>query len=254
MKKFLALVLALIMLLTFTACGEQTHSKKVKRAGTLVVGVTDFEPMTYQKGDEWTGFDAEFAKLFAKAKLNANVKFVEIKANERFEKLENGEIDCVWSGLTQLQGDEFKASYSNSYAKSVQMLVMKADRVNNYNDGFQIKDLNFVVEETSAGAFYTVIRNGFRNIEQLETKAQVMDKILNGEADATVIDAVYASAVTREGAKYADLGIGFDFSSDGYCVAFPTESDLTDILNDYIAEIKDSELKNLSEKYGITLY
>ncbi len=254
MKKIFALILAVILLFSFAGCGEQTHSKQVKRKGKLVVGVTDFAPMTYKENGNWTGFDAEFAKLFAKNKLNAKVEFVEITAAERFEKLQNGEIDCVWSGLTELQGDEYKADYSNYYAKSVQMLVMKANRVNNYKDGFQIKDLKFVVEETSAGAFYTVIRNSFRNIEQVKTKAEVMDKIASGEAEVTVTDAVFASAVTKQGAKYADLGIGFDFSADGYCVAFPTDSDLTGILNDYIAEIKDTELKNLSEKYGITLY
>lgn len=254
MKKIFALVLALIMLLSFTGCGEKTHSQKVKKAGKLVVGVTEFEPMTYKENGEWTGFDAEFAKLFAKEKLNADVEFVEITAAEHLEKLQEGEIDCVWTGLTKLQGDEDKASYSNPYAKSVQMLVMKADRVNNYNDGFEIKDLKFVVEEASAGAFYIVVRNSFRNIEQVKTKSEAMDMVASGEADVTVTDVVYANAVTKEGKKYADLGIGFDFSSDGYSVAFPADSDLTVKLNEYIEQIKDTELKTLSEKYGVILH
>ena len=253
MKKIIALFMALLMLLSFTGCAERTHSQKVKKSRELVVGVTNFEPMSYKENGEWTGFDVEFAKLFAKEKLNAKVKFVEIKASERFEKLQNGEIDCVWSGLTQIQGEEEKASYSFSYAKSIQMLVMKKDLVDKYDDGFKIKDLKFVIEEASAGEFYTVFRNSYRNIEKLPTKEDVMTKIMNGEADATVIDAVYASAVTKQGARYEQLGIGFDFSSDGYCVAFPTDSDITDILNEFITDNIKTELKTLADKYGVVL-
>jgi len=38
----------------------------VKDKGTLVVGVTDFEPMDYKDDNgEWIGFDADMAKAFA---------------------------------------------------------------------------------------------------------------------------------------------------------------------------------------------
>ena len=38
----------------------------VQNNGKLVVGITDYEPMDYKdENGEWTGFDAEFAQLFA---------------------------------------------------------------------------------------------------------------------------------------------------------------------------------------------
>ena len=40
----------------------------VKDKGTLVVGVTDFEPMDYKDDNgEWVGFDADMAKAFAES-------------------------------------------------------------------------------------------------------------------------------------------------------------------------------------------
>lgn len=252
MKKILAVMLVLIMLFSFAGCDSDfTHSERVKKEGKLVVGVTEFEPMTYKENGEWTGFDVEFAKLFAKEKLKAEVEFVEIIASERFEKLQKDEVDCVWTGLTQLQGET--ASFSNLYMKSAQVLVMKADRVNDYNDGFEIKDLKFVVEKASAGAFYIIERNGFPNIKEVKTKKEALDMVASGEADATVIDYAIANAVTGDGKKYADLGIGFDFSDEGYSVAFRTDSDMAAILNEFIAEVKDDELKKLADKYGLTL-
>ena len=40
----------------------------VQDKGTLVVGITEFEPMDYQDADgNWIGFDADMAKAFAES-------------------------------------------------------------------------------------------------------------------------------------------------------------------------------------------
>ena len=96
-KKLLALLLALAMGLTLAACsggegkepasdpaaspsaggesaapaestpaGGESDLAYVKDKGTLVVGITNFEPMDYQDaGGQWIGFDADMAKAFA---------------------------------------------------------------------------------------------------------------------------------------------------------------------------------------------
>ena len=69
MKKFITMLLAILLMLTcFTACGAKDDSDMayVKKNGKLVVGITDYAPMDYKdENGEWTGFDAEFARLFA---------------------------------------------------------------------------------------------------------------------------------------------------------------------------------------------
>ena len=46
--------------------------------GTLVVGITNFEPMDYQDDNgDWIGFDADMAKAFGES-LGVDVEFVEI--------------------------------------------------------------------------------------------------------------------------------------------------------------------------------
>ena len=75
MKKIIAITLAVLMAVmtfAFTSCGDKKTTDSdlayVQDKGTLVVGITDFEPMDYKvKGsDEWVGFDADMAKAFAK--------------------------------------------------------------------------------------------------------------------------------------------------------------------------------------------
>ena len=90
MKKVVTLMLSLIMVLSLAACGSNDSKKAdsdktetvksdleyVKDKGTLVVGITDFEPMDYKdENGEWIGFDADMAKAFAES-LGVEVEFV----------------------------------------------------------------------------------------------------------------------------------------------------------------------------------
>ena len=53
----------------FAGCAKEpaTDSEYVKKNGKLIVGITDYAPMDYKdENGNWTGFDAEFAQLFAK--------------------------------------------------------------------------------------------------------------------------------------------------------------------------------------------
>ena len=121
-KKLLALVLAAGMVASMAACGntnsngsasadnskdtsaatESTDSDLayVKDKGTLVVGITDFEPMDYQdENGNWIGFDADLASAFAES-LGVDVEFVEIDWDNKILELDGKTIDCVWNGMT----------------------------------------------------------------------------------------------------------------------------------------------------------
>ena len=70
-KKLLALFLALLCcVLAFAGCSKeqavQTDDGNGERE-TLVVGITDFQPMDYQEDGEWVGFDADMARAFAES-------------------------------------------------------------------------------------------------------------------------------------------------------------------------------------------
>ena len=60
-----------MMLALLTGCGSKSaksDAEYVKKNGKLIVGITDYEPMDYKdENGEWTGFDAEFARMFARS-------------------------------------------------------------------------------------------------------------------------------------------------------------------------------------------
>ena len=67
--------------------GSDSDMEYVKDKGTLIVGITNFEPMDYQdENGEWIGFDADMARAFGES-LGVDVEFVEIDWDNKITRL-----------------------------------------------------------------------------------------------------------------------------------------------------------------------
>jgi polar amino acid transport system substrate-binding protein len=99
----------------------------IKTKGTLIVGITDFEPMDYKDdAGEWIGFDADMAKLVAE-KLGVEVQFVEIDWDNKIMELESGNIDVVWNGMTLTSEVKNAMECTNAYCNNAQVVVVPAN-------------------------------------------------------------------------------------------------------------------------------
>ena len=258
MKKMITLVLAILMVASLlTACGSSDAGSDlayVKDNGKLVVGITDYAPMDYKdENGNWTGFDAEFAQLFAK-ELGVECEFYVIADwGKKFMELETKQIDAVWNGMTITEEATSNSSVSNPYVVNAQVVVMKADVVGNYADTASMSGLTIAVENGSAGqdAAGTIAD---ANIVPLQDQAAALMEVKAGTADACVIDITMAYAMTGEGTNYADLAAGISLTEELYGVSFRKDSDLTAKFNDFMAKLKaDGTLQALADKYDLTL-
>ena len=257
MKKIIAMLLAIMLMLTcFTACGAKDDSDMaaIKKNGKIVVGITDYAPMDYKdENGEWTGFDAEFARLFAE-ELGVECEFFVIPNwGTKFMELETKQIDAVWNGMTITEEAKTNSSVSDPYVINAQVLVMKADAVANYPDAASIADLAVAVENGSAGQS-AAEEAGVKNIILVQDQGAALMEVAAGTSDACVIDITMANAMTGEGTSYADLTYGISLTSEEYGVAFRKESDLTAKFNEFMDKIAaDGTLQALADKYSLTL-
>jgi len=258
MKKLFAMLLVLTLTLScFAACGSQKPASDldyVKDKGTLVVGITDYEPMDYKdENGNWTGFDAEFAQLVCK-ELGVECEFFVLADwGKKFYELETKNIDAVWNGMTITEEALLNASVSDPYVINAQVVVMKADVIGNYPDADSLKDLSIAVENGSAGQdAATAI--GAADIVTVQDQAAALMEVAAGTADACVIDITMANAMTGEGTSYANLAAGISLTSEEYGIAFREGSDLTAAVNAIMAQFKaDGTLQALADKYSLTL-
>ncbi|MBP5289247.1 MAG: transporter substrate-binding domain-containing protein [Clostridia bacterium] len=269
MKKYLALLLAALMIFALVSCGaekapaatgaapaetgaapagEQTDSAYVTANGKLVVGITDFEPMDYQDDNgEWIGFDADLAAAFAKS-LGVEVEFVEIEWDNKIMELNGKNIDCVWNGMTLT--DEVKAAMetSKAYLNNAQIVVTTEENAEKAKTVDGCKELKFAVENGSAGMDMAE-ENGFEYTAVL-SQADALMEVAAGTSDAAVIDSLMAGAMIGEGTSYENLVTAVKLNSEEYGVGFRTGSDLAAKLDEFLAA--NTELVNkLAKTYGV---
>lgn len=276
MKKILAMLLTIAMLAClFAGCGNSDKSndgstpgsdaapgtdvtaasdyEELQDKGTMVVGITDFAPMDYRDDNgEWTGFDAELARMVA-SQLGLECEFIEIDWDNKILELESKSIDCVWNGMTLTDEVLNAMECTDPYLVNAQVVVMKSDKVADYADVDAMKDLAVAVESGSAGD-ETATNNGFTNVTKVTAQADALMEVASGTADACIIDLTMAKAMTGDGTSYADLSIAAEMDREEYGIGFRKGSDMAQKVNDIIASLKDDgTLQALADKYGLSL-
>lgn len=274
MKKFTALLMALLLAGSLAACGnssdsdpasddtaksadtadtaEETDSdlEYVKEKGVLVVGITEFEPMDYKDADgSWIGFDADMAAAFAES-LGVDVEFVEIDWDNKILELDGKTIDCVWNGMTLTDEVMSAMECSNAYCNNAQIVIVPADKADQYQDVDSLSDLTFAVEAGSAGE--TEVSALGLNYTAVKAQSDALMEVAAGTSDAAVIDSLMAAAMVGEGTGYADLAYTIGLNSEEYGVGFRKGSDLAAALNEFfVSSYADGSMLECAETYGV---
>lgn len=248
MKKFL-LIVALVVALCSCAFA-QSDLEYVKSKGTLVVGITDFQPMDYknEKG-EWIGFDADLANAFA-ATLGVKAEFQEIEWNNKILELNGKNIDCVWNGMTLTSEVLSSMECSKPYCNNAQIVVVPVAKADKYKTVESIKDLNFAVEQGSAGDEVAKANN--LKTTPVQDQATALMEVASGSSDGAIIDSLMAAAMVGKGTGYENLIYTVSLNSEEYGVGFRKGSDLAAELNKFFeAGYKDGSIQKLAEQYKI---
>ena len=251
-KKIWALLMALAMVFSLAACGDTAEDTSdadnadaentdtaeasdlayVQDKGTLVVGITEFEPMDYQnESGEWVGFDADLAKEFAES-LGVEVQFQIIDWDSKIMELDGKTIDVVWNGMTLTEDVTSAMECSQPYLINQQVVVVPAAVADQYQSEDSLTDLAFAVEIGSAGCEIAAA-NGY-NYTEVADQATALLEVASGTADAAIIDSLMAGAMIGEGTSYADLTSTMALTSEEYGVGFRKGSDLAAALNEFL--------------------
>ena len=270
-KKLLALVLAAGMVASMAACGNTNNNGSasadnngssttaessdsdlayVKDKGTLVVGITDFEPMDYQdENGNWIGFDADLASAFAES-LGVDVEFVEIDWDNKILELDGKTIDCVWNGMTLTDEVTSSMSCTNAYCNNAQVVVVPSSEADKYQDTDSLKDLTFAVESGSAGEAQA--KELGLNYTAVTAQSDALMEVAAGTSDAAIIDSLMAGAMVGEGTGYSNLTYTIGLNDEEYGVGFRKGSDLTEELNNFFkSSYADGSMEQIAEKYGV---
>ncbi len=247
MKKLLAILLSVVLVLSFAACGEQK---------SIVVGYTIYEPMNYlDKDGELVGFDTDLAKAVFEG-LGYKVVFDEINWDNKYTDLAAGSIDCIWNGFTANAADDDgvqrseKVDFSYNYMENRQVVVVTKD-----SDIKTAADLKGKVGMAEAGSAGETYAKGFEGaiFKGVLKQTDSLLEVKSGTAGFAVVDAQLAKSYCGKG-EYENLTTVEALSSDVefYAIGFEKGSELTEKVNEQLEKLaEDGTIAELAEKYGV---
>ncbi|MBQ9963646.1 MAG: transporter substrate-binding domain-containing protein [Clostridia bacterium] len=268
MKKYLALFLACLMVLTcFAGCGAETPADDSTTTTTTgggaekiaTVGYTIYEPMNYEdENGKLVGFDTELAEAVFQG-LGYKVVFKLIDWDQKYTELNSGAISCIWNGFTANTADDDgvlrseKVDFSYNYMGNKQMLVAKADLAAAIADKKSLSGKVGAVENSSAGDTYLTKELTGAIKKGVTSQLDAMKELSMGAVDFAVVDEQLAKAYVGKG-DYAGLAIAEKVYSDAeyYAIGFKKGSELTANVNAQLEKLgADGTIEALAKKYGV---
>ena len=283
MKKLIAVMMALAVLLTMGACGKQeapaagettatqateaeTEAVQTEAAdaaavldsgvleqGKLIVGICSDYPPFESLDDEGNivGFDADMAKYIGSVIVDSNgkpyeVEFVNMDFHNIISALQLSQVDLGIAAFSY--SPERKCAFSDPYYSSAQVVAVRAD--SDFNTIEDLKGKLVVAGEGTVG-----FQAASEKIEGAEITSAggsyltMFEMVRTGQCDAIVADGTVAQTyVDNGGFKIIDT-----LTSDELCIAVKEGNDvLVEAVNKAIEQFNASGKYNeLRETWGV---
>lgn len=198
MKKFVSLLLALVLMLTccaaFADAASDDSLQKILDKGQLIMGLDDsFPPMGYRdENGEIVGFDVDVAREVCN-RLGVELVLQPISWDAKVLELNGGNIDCIWNGFTITDELKEQLTFSKPYLANTQVIVVRGD-----SEAQTLADLagkNLGVQAGSSAVVALDANPEFRDsvtVNEFKDNMTAMLDLENGGLDAVLVDVIVA--------------------------------------------------------------
>lgn len=271
MKKFLALVLASLMVFAFVACGgtgkdnngasdasnasNASDTSDTTEKETLVMATNaTFPPYEFKEGDSFAGIDVEIAGKIAE-KLGMTLEIKDVEFGSIIGGVQTGKFDIGMAGMTVTDERLKSVNFSDSYATGIQVVIVKEDSaIKSLDDLKGDGSMKFGVQQDTTGDIYasdTVENGGYGkdNVVRYKTGADAVQALKTGKVDAVIIDNEPAKNFVK-----ANEGLSIlngDWVKENYAIAIAKDNtELLEKVNGALKElITDGTVKAIIDKY-----
>lgn len=247
MKKIVK-ILAVVMIIALSAtllfaCGGTEEPAREK----LIMGTNAaFPPYEYYEGDKIVGIDAEVGALIAE-KLDMDFEIQDMDFNGIISAVQNGVVDIGMAGMTVREDRLEHVNFSTTYAKGVQVVIVK--------EGSDIATLDDLagkligVQEATTGDAYASEDYGEENVKRYTNGAAAVAALQSDIVDAVIIDNEPAKAfvAANEGLTILETA----YADEDYAIAVAKENtELLEKINAALAELTaDGSIDEIVNRY-----
>lgn len=266
MKKILALLMAVAMLLALCACGaadtneaadpvDTAETEETEETAKVLVMATNatFPPYEYYENDQVVGIDAEIGAAIAE-KLGMGFEIMDIEFDAIIPAVVSGKADMGMAGMTVTPDRLENVNFSTSYSTAVQVVIVaEGSDITSVDDLFaEGANHTIGVQLNTTGDIYTsddIEAAGLGTIERYNKGADAVAALAAGKIDCVVIDNEPAKAFVEanEGLTILDT----EYALEEYAICFAKDNDeLTEAVNGALEElIADGTVQAIVDKY-----
>jgi polar amino acid transport system substrate-binding protein len=287
MKKILAFLCALVLVLSLCACSSSTADTSTEAAetdttdtaevaeaaeatetedaaeaeetgletavaGTLTMATNaEFPPYEYYEGDEVVGIDAEIAAAIAE-KLGLELDIQDMAFDSIIPAITSGKADVGLAGMTVTEERQQSVDFSDSYATGVQVIIVTEDSpITCADDLFGDGNYTIGVQNATTGDLYCtwdIEDEGLGTVQRYNKGADAVQALITGKVDCVVIDNEPAKAFVAANEGLTILDT--EYVTEDYAIALAKDSSLTEPVNAALQElIADGTVQSILDKY-----
>ncbi len=212
MKKFIAILLALVMVLALAACAPSEPKTESTPAttdttpadadttpaaelttveeGKLIMATNAyFQPYEYYDGDKIIGIDAEIAEAIAK-ELGLELVINDMEFDSIITTVKGGAADFGLAGMTITEERLEEIDFSISYASGVQSIIVKEGSPITSVDDLYAEGAAYKVgvQLGTTGDIYATDDFGDELVTQYNKGNEAVAALLGGDIDCVIID------------------------------------------------------------------
>lgn len=263
MKKYLKNIMAGTMVFAMTAalagCGgsepapAENGGEDNAEAGTLIMATNaEFPPYEFHEGDEIVGIDAEIAAAIAE-KLGMGFEIEDMAFDSIVPAVTSGKVSFGMAGMTVTEERLESVDFSDTYAKGVQVVIVKeGSPIATVDDLFAEGANNLIgVQTGTTGDIYAtgdIEDVGLGTIERFSKGADAVLALTQDKIDCVIIDNQPAKefVAANEGLVILDTA----YAEEDYAICFAKDSELTEQVNGALKElIADGTVQGIIDKY-----
>ena len=255
MKKLIALILAMVMIMAFTACGGEKNDdgtlSTIEKGKLIMSTNAEFPPyeMTTDDGG-YEGIDVEIATEIAK-KLGLELEILNMDFDAALLAVNEKKSDIVMAGVTVNDDRKLVMDFTNSYATGVQVVIVKQgsdvtmDNLGEKMIGAQRGTTGYIyASDTPENGGY-----GEDHVTAYDNGATAVQALLNNQVDCVIID----SAPAKEYVK-ANPGLAIlegEWVTENYAIGCDKgNTALVNAINQALTElINDGTVQKIIDKY-----
>lgn len=228
MKKFSALMLALLMSLSLMACGQKADGQSDDQSdgSALVLGTSaDYAPFEFMYADEngdmqYTGIDVSSAQYIAD-EMGKELKVENMAFEYLLTSLAKGDYDMVMAAMEATPERLESADFSDPYYTDMPpMILVKADSADQYQT---LAD--FAGKSVGAQAATTkedIVKDSMEgaSLVSLSLVTDLVNELAYGKVDAIVLDGAVAQEYAESNSDLVIAAASDELgTAEPYCVA-----------------------------------